>query len=732
METFLNSSRKNLTILDQLKQVHVVLGNEACDLDSVVSTLVTAYLFQNLNLAFGIIVFPVINVPREDLRIRTEVTYFLTKLNIPLDLLICKDEFDFERLHNDGNLSVILVDHNVLAPSDSFLETSVIRIIDHHVQENIVKDKYDVTIELVGSCATLVAEKVFEKLPDILDTQILMINSYTTFIYLGTIIFDTVCLNENAKRVTSKDMEIASKLESLLKDVNKEEIFQEIKKAKFDVSDLTFDELLRKDLKVISNNTINIAISSLPMLLQSVKTSENIESTVNHFCSKFQYNAVVMMGINIKTETEIKRDIGIYSPLSDLQQQIIEFLKNYDDPNLELEELEFPFPLFNQKNSSASRKFILPILNIFLQHQIASVSSSCETMPSVKTSENIESTVNHFCSKFQYNAVVMMGINIKTETEIKRDIGIYSPLSDLQQQIIEFLKNYDDPNLELEELEFPFPLFNQKNSSASRKFILPILNIFLQHQIASVSSSLFVSYPLCQIGNIENSDDLSDFDPLSAENADSNLGSPRYGSGSTNLIGRLGVSGEPLSSQSSSAQNSCPYTPQNSFVEDSFDLDDSLVKQTESLPSFNSREMIEKIEHKRGKLRGYDKDTDVSSIRAIPFTPKNSFSDSSFESYVPQQILAMDSDSLIEKVKKKKASLVGGDEFLSSFEDAYEIQADKTVNDKSSEVKCTEKTSIDNESLQDGQECKLSLGQNSPLIPVITMTQLDKTEIIDH
>ncbi|XP_067132645.1 exopolyphosphatase PRUNE1 [Centruroides vittatus] len=612
METFLNSSKKNLTILDQLKQVHVVLGNEACDLDSVVSTLVTAYLFQNLNLAFGIIVFPVINVPREDLRIRTEVTYFLTKLNIPLDLLICKDEFDFERLHNDGNLSVILVDHNVLAPSDSFLEMSVIRIIDHHVQENIVKDKYDVTIELVGSCATLVAEKVFEKLPDILDTQIAML-------LYGTIIFDTVCLNENAKRVTSKDMEIASKLESLLKDVNKEEIFQEIKKAKFDVSDLTFDELLRKDLKVISNNTINIAISSLPMLLQSVKTSENIESTVNHFCSKFQYNAVVMMGINIKTETEIKRDIGIYSPLSDLQQQIIEFLKNYDDPNLELEELEFPFPLFNQKNSSASRKFILPILNRFLQHQIA-----------------------------------------------------------------------------------------------------------------SVSSSLFVSYPLCQVGNIENSDDLSDFDPLSAENADSNLGSPRYGSGSTNLIGRLGVSGEPLSSQSSSAQNSCPYTPQNSFVEDSFDLDDSLVKQTESLPSFNSREMIEKIEHKRGKLRGYDKDTDVSSIRAIPFTPKNSFSDSSFESYVPQQILAMDSDSLIEKVKKKKASLVGGDEFLTSFEDAYETQADKTVNDKSSEVKCTEKTSIDNESLQDGQECKLSLGQNSPLIPVITMTQLDKTEIIDH
>lgn len=613
MEAFLNSCRKNLIILDQLKQVYVVLGNEACDLDSTVSTLVTAYLFHKLNLAFGIIVFPVINVSREDLRLRTEVIYFLKKMNIPLDLLICKDEFNFQTLYNDSKLSLILVDHNVLAPSDSFLETSVIRIIDHHLQENVVKDQCDITIESVGSCATLVAEKIFEKLPEILDTQIAML-------LYSTIIFDTVCLNESAKRVTNKDIEVASKLESLLKNVNKEEIYQEIQNAKFDVSDLTFDELLRKDLKVISNNITSIAISSLPVLLQTVKNSEGIESILNSFCSKFNYNAIVMMGVNIDVQA----------------------------------------------------------------------------------------------------------------SEIKRDLGIYSSSSDLQQQMIDFLKNYDDPSLCLEELDFSFPVFNQKNSSASRKFILPILNKFLQYQVASVSSSMF-SFPSCQIGSIENSDDLSDFDPLSAENADSNLGSPRYGAGSTNLIGRLGVSGEPLSSQSSSAQNSCPYTPQNSFVEDSFDLDDSLVKQTESLPSFNSREMIEKIEHKRGKLRGYDKDTDVSSIKAIPFTPKNSFSDSSFESYFPQQILAMDSDSFIEKVKKKKASLVGGEEFLNSSGESDEFQADKIfVEETSNGIKHKVKSSLDNENLVENQDHKLIADQNSSLIPIITMTQSDKNEITDH
>lgn len=48
--------------------------------------------------------------------------------------------------------------------------------------------------------------------------------------------------------------------------------------------------------------------------------------------------------------------------------------------------------------------------------------------------------------------------------------------------------------------------------------------------------------------------------------------------------------------------------------------------------------MIEKIEYKRHKLRGYDKGEDsLNPGSSYPFTPKNSYVDSSLEGYFTQQ-----------------------------------------------------------------------------------------------
>ena len=61
-------------------------------------------------------------------------------------------------LHVGGRLKLTLVDHNVLSQADSHLGTSIFRVIDHHKREKPL-DRRD-TIEMVGSCATLVAEMV--------------------------------------------------------------------------------------------------------------------------------------------------------------------------------------------------------------------------------------------------------------------------------------------------------------------------------------------------------------------------------------------------------------------------------------------------------------------------------------------------------------------------------------------------------------------------------------------
>jgi len=82
-----------------LGDTYVVLGNEAADLDSVVSSIVTAYYSalslskeekENKIVDQQSFVFPVINCTREDFPLRTEVTYFLAANSIRLDSLICK------------------------------------------------------------------------------------------------------------------------------------------------------------------------------------------------------------------------------------------------------------------------------------------------------------------------------------------------------------------------------------------------------------------------------------------------------------------------------------------------------------------------------------------------------------------------------------------------------------------------------------------------------------------
>jgi hypothetical protein len=79
--------------------------------------------------------------------------------------------------------------------------------------------------------------------------------------------------------------------------------------------------------------------------------------------------------------------------------------------------------------------------------------------------------------------------------------------------------------------------------------------------------------------------------------------------------------------------------------------------------------MIEKIEQKRGKLRGYDKLKDELSpgvCSSYPFTPKNSYVDSSLEAVFEQRdrhqqqfstggiLSAIDSEVLLRKLMEKQ------------------------------------------------------------------------------
>ncbi|PSN51625.1 Exopolyphosphatase PRUNE1 [Blattella germanica] len=212
------------------------MGNESGDLDSVVSSLVYAYLLQTMATGNAPVI-PVLNFLAKELPFKTEV---------------------------------VLTDHHVMPSHTAALRSSVVEVVDHHPQDPAwVWPPETTTLQKVGSCCTLVAKKVLDQCPKILDLQV------ASLLY-GPIILDTACFNPTADKTTPLDLEMASELEKRGVDGSqKEQLFAELTQARSDISTLTPAQLLVKDLKVTSG----IPMPGFPILVQVTRFKVLPEST---------------------------------------------------------------------------------------------------------------------------------------------------------------------------------------------------------------------------------------------------------------------------------------------------------------------------------------------------------------------------------------------------------------------------------------------------------------------
>ncbi|XP_016790328.1 exopolyphosphatase PRUNE1 isoform X1 [Pan troglodytes] len=268
MEDYLQGCR---AALQESRPLHVVLGNEACDLDSTVSALALAFYLAKTTEAEEVFV-PVLNIKRSELPLRGDIVFFLQKVHIPESILIFRDEIDLHALYQAGQLTLILVDHHILSKSDTALEEAVAEVLDHRPIEPKHCPPCHVSVELVGSCATLVTERILQGAPEILDRQ-------TAALLHGTIILDCVNMDLKIGKATPKDSKYVEKLEVLFPDLPKRnDIFGSLQKAKFDVSGLTTEQMLRKDQKTIYRQGVKVAISAIYMDLEICEVLERSHS----------------------------------------------------------------------------------------------------------------------------------------------------------------------------------------------------------------------------------------------------------------------------------------------------------------------------------------------------------------------------------------------------------------------------------------------------------------------
>ncbi|XP_008321138.1 exopolyphosphatase PRUNE1 [Cynoglossus semilaevis] len=364
MEEFLTNCRRALQAFADPSPpiLHVVMGNEACDVDSMVSALVYAF-FLSKTLGGDTLVLPLLNIHREELALRSDNTFLLRQSGVSHDLLLFRDQLDLKTLHQEARLRLTLVDHNVLSSSDSDLEGAVVEVIDHHHLEREPSTSCCVTVETVGSCATLITERIVQEAPEILTLQLAQL-------LYAAVVLDCVNMAPSAGKVTPKDSQFAAVLESRFPALPpRGALFTALQNAKFDVSGLDTGQMLMKDMKIVSGS-LRLAVSVLYVTLEEFLQRAELEAELSSFCQRNGFDLLLLMTISFTESKEPIRELAVFCHSSTCREQLSHFLEQAQSPALNLSPISSPHPhitAYHQGNSLASRKKLLPLVKDFLR-----------------------------------------------------------------------------------------------------------------------------------------------------------------------------------------------------------------------------------------------------------------------------------------------------------------------------------------------------------------------------
>ncbi|MFQ3621696.1 MAG: DHHA2 domain-containing protein [Spirochaetales bacterium] len=298
---------------------YVVMGNEAADLDSMASALIYSTYKKAQDKSFSAEYIPYVPIPREDFKLRTEATYLFREAGMSSDQLKFLNEVDLETLRKQGQLKLILLDHNKLSKAFSGYDDLVEEIIDHHQDEGLYPHVKVRKIEPVGSTCTLVAEEVFKNAESLLSEKI-------SLLLFGTILLDTVNLDLKAGRVTPKDTHIAQKLSARVK-IEGNTLFQTLQSEKFNVADLTSSDLLRKDYKEYTAGSFKYGMSTVLISLHAwAEKDPNLARELDQYRRKRALNLLILM--IAYTEPKFQRELVLVGEKQAHIENLVEYLNS--------------------------------------------------------------------------------------------------------------------------------------------------------------------------------------------------------------------------------------------------------------------------------------------------------------------------------------------------------------------------------------------------------------------
>ncbi|GJN90784.1 hypothetical protein Rhopal_003798-T1 [Rhodotorula paludigena] len=281
----------------------VSVGNEAGDLDSLASALGYAHFAAQREPASSKRRFvPLVLTARGDFQLRPENVIALESASVPVDSILTVDELPTAQLAALG-AHFALVDQNVLPaifrarpeePSDVDDDRRVVAIIDHHADEGRHLDASPRKIEMVGSCASLIATAfaVSDEANSTAPTPALDVPAPLADLLLSAIMIDTRLKRvEDGGKATSVDLSAVSSLlasssfaashpsnisapsvpsSSFSPDDSPALVAlrahnSRLAAAKEDVSHLSLRDLLRRDYKEYAESGARYGLSTVPL-----------------------------------------------------------------------------------------------------------------------------------------------------------------------------------------------------------------------------------------------------------------------------------------------------------------------------------------------------------------------------------------------------------------------------------------------------------------------------------
>ena len=275
------------------------------------------------------------------------------------------------RLHQTKQLRLILTDHNELCQQRQHLNEAVDEIVDHHQDMgkhiHVSGERRLIAFDptganggkaLVGSCCTLVAEKL-------LNQQI--VTPIEATLLLAAISLDTVNFEPSAGKATSRDISAAAKLTDQSAWSNPD-FFEWLQSEKFNVEywkDFTMAECLRYDYKQFDGFGISSVLIPIPELLAKVSSKDQVAEALQNYCHTKKIQCLFIMSNCIGGDRVSTRQLMIYSSDDQVLQRMQSLCESISC--LELNPLETDFEtkhliIYHQGNNKISRKKFVPLL----------------------------------------------------------------------------------------------------------------------------------------------------------------------------------------------------------------------------------------------------------------------------------------------------------------------------------------------------------------------------------